>query len=66
MTSEDRVVVNNMVYQGEGVWVSYKGSSSLELFHTSSKQPLQNIDVQTALQTIIKRTCVSVQCLCLL
>ncbi len=34
MGSDSQMVVSRMVCWGEGVWVSYKGSSTLELFHT--------------------------------
>ena len=54
MNSREGVLVSKMVNQGEGVWVSYKGSSSLELFHTTSKTSLQNIDIKSTLSSIIK------------
>ena len=54
MASTEGVAVSRMVCQGEGVWVCYKGSSSLELFHTISKSSLQNIDIRSTLGSIIK------------
>ena len=54
MSCKEGVYVSKMVNQGEGVWVSYKGSSSLELFHTISKSSLQNIDIKSTLSSIIK------------
>ena len=52
---EAGVAVSKMVSQGEGVWVSYKGSSSLELFHSISKISLQSIDIKASICSIIKR-----------
>ena len=52
--SEKTVVIKRMVCWGEGVWVSFKGSSSLELFHTVTKGSLQNIDVKSTLTSIMK------------
>ena len=55
--SEKTVVIKRMVCLGEGVWVSFKGSSSLELFHTVTKSSLQNIDVKSTLTSIMKSKC---------
>ena len=55
MSGREGVVVSKMVNQGEGVWVSYKGTSSLELFHTTSRTSLQNIDIKSTLCSILKR-----------
>ena len=56
MGSDSQMVVSRMVCWGEGVWVSYKGSSTLELFHTVTKTCLQSIDVKSTLQSTLKST----------
>ena len=55
MSNKPEVFVSRMVCCGEGVWVSFRGSSTLELFHTVTKVSLQHIDIKSTMNSIIKR-----------
>ena len=57
LCNEEGVSVARMVCSGGGVWVSYRGKTVLELFHSTTLKPLQVTDVQTTLTRMTAREC---------
>ena len=53
MSKRENAVVTHMVSWGEGVWVSYRTVSTIELWHTLSKKPLQDINIRDTISGII-------------
>ena len=53
MTKRENAVVSHMACWGEGVWVSYRTISSLELWHTVTKNSLQDINIKDTITGIL-------------
>lgn len=53
MTKRENAAVSHMVCWGEGVWVSYRTISTIELWHTVSKTSLQDINIKDAIVGIL-------------
>ena len=53
MSTNENAQVTHMVCWGEGVWVSYKNTAALQLWHTISKKQLQDINIKQAITGIV-------------
>lgn len=53
MSTSENAQVTHMVSWGEGVWVSYRSTAALQLWHTISKKQLQDINIKQAITGII-------------
>ena len=48
-----RSIINSMLTVGDGVWVNIKQDSTLRLFHASSFQHLQDLDVGPSINRLL-------------
>ena len=53
MSSEEGVTIKKMTSWGAGVWVSFRGSATLELYHSVTREPLQQINIKGTLTQLI-------------
>lgn len=54
-----RSIINSMLTVGDGVWVNIKQDSTLRLFHASSFQHLQDLDVGPSINRLLCK-CVTI------
>lgn len=53
---EEGMVVSHMVVAGVGIWISFSTGSTLRLFHTETRDHLQDINIATAVNNILPGT----------
>ena len=59
-----RSIINSMLTVGDGVWVNIKQDSTLRLFHASSFQHLQDLDVGPSINRLLCKSLVKVTTVC--
>ena len=60
-----RSIINSMLTVGDGVWVNIKQDSTLRLFHASSFQHLQDLDVGPSINRLLCKSVVKATTLCM-
>ena len=53
MSNDKGVAIKKMTSWGAGVWVSFRGSATLELYHSVTRVSLQQIDIKGTLTQLI-------------
>ena len=53
LSTNENAQVTHMVCWGEGVWISYRSMAALQLWHTISKDQLQDINIKQAINGIV-------------